>query len=139
MYVGDIPFDPKTDDPAFQFCNPSEIYQGFQFRHPGDETSRLLGAEVKSRFKFNPDWKSESGFITIRFAVNCYGISDRFRVIQLSTDLSHVKFKESMIRHLTDLTKQTRWPVRSIQLRSVDYHHYVTYKIENGQLIEVNL
>jgi hypothetical protein len=137
--VGDIAFDANVDDPKFQFCNPSFVFQGYEVRNTHDEIRKWISSQLKEKFVFNDAWKNEKGFITVRFAVNCFGLTDRFRVMGVTKDLQSVIFPPDLNQHLTKLVKEIKWPVEHYKLQAVDYYQDVTFKIENGKLKDVLL
>ncbi|HEY5825818.1 MAG TPA: hypothetical protein VIT44_15695, partial [Cyclobacteriaceae bacterium] len=81
----------------------------------------------------------QTGFITVRFAVNCFGLMDRFRIRGVDSNLKARDFPLDLTQHLIRLVKEIKWPVKTYQLKSVDYYQDVTFKLVNGELIEVVL
>lgn len=135
--VGDIPFDPKTDNPRFQLCNPRWVWQGYQLKTKMDETPLLVAREFKAQFKSKDEWKNESGLIRVRFIVNCQGQSDRFRLLELDFDLKDKKFNESLTAHVLNIARSIQWPARRAQQQTVDYYHHFSIRIVDGQLIDI--
>jgi hypothetical protein len=137
--VGDIAFDTKNDDPKFQFCNPNFVLQGYELKTSSDESRAWISEQLKQKFTYDPSWKGQSGFITVRFAVNCFGLTDRFRSIGVNSNLMAVEFPSAMTKHLIKLVKEIKWPVQNHRLQAVDYYEDVTFKIINGELKEALL
>lgn len=135
--VGNIPFDQKTDDASFQLCNSNWVWQGYQLKTMADETSLAVDREFKSKFTPAPEWKDQSGIIRIRFIVNCNGKSDRFRLLCMGSDMKEKQFNEDLKAHVIKISKQIQWPVRRAQQQTVDYYHYFSIRIVDGQLKEV--
>ncbi|MEI9918761.1 MAG: hypothetical protein WDO14_08155 [Bacteroidota bacterium] len=135
--VGEIPFDPKRDDPKFQMCNPNWVWQGYQLKTKMDETPLLVAREFKSQFRTKDEWKNESGIIRVRFLVNCNGQSDRFRLLGLDFDLNEKKFSETLSAHVLSIAKNIQWPSRRVQQQTVDYYHHFSIRIVNGQLVDI--
>lgn len=97
---------------------------------PAKQISELL----LKRFSFKEEWKNDTGFITVRFAVNCFGLSGLFRVKGVNGQLEEKTFTASLNNHLLELVKAMKWPQGMYNLQAVDYYHYVIFKIENGKL-----
>lgn len=135
--VGDIAFDASTDDPKFQVCNSNWILQTYWLKTKMDETPLLVDKEFRSKFTPRDEWKNESGLIRIRFIVNCNGVADRFRLLELDNDLTEKKFSESLRAHVLSIAKGIPWPPRRAQNQTVDYYHHFSIKIANGKLDDI--
>lgn len=135
--VGDIPFDPKTDNPKFQLCNPDWVWQGYQLKTMMDETALTVDRDFKRKFTPMPEWKEENGIIRVRFIVNCNGQSDRYRLLELGFDLKEKQFSEGLRAHVLKVAREMQWPVRRAQQQTVDYYHYFSIRIVEGQLKDV--
>jgi hypothetical protein len=102
-----------------------------------DETPVSVDWELRSKFTAAPEWKNENGILRIRFVVNCNGKSDRFRVLGLGFDLKEKEFNEGLEAHVVNIAKGIQWPVRRAKQQTVDYYHYFSVRIVNGQLKDV--
>ena len=140
-HVGDIAYDPELDDVGFKVCNPQFVLQyynfgkGFQFN---GEKKKILDY-FQARYTGTP-FKGESGYISIRFIVNCEGNTGRFRVIEMDMDYQSKKFSRELHDTLLDLTtKLTGWPICSYEtpIQVVDYYQYLLFKIEDGAIKEI--
>jgi hypothetical protein len=135
--VGDIVFDARTDDPKFQLCDPNHVFQGFQLKTKMDETSIMVANELRARFKSRDSWKNENGIMRVRFLVNCSGIADRFRVLGLDFDLKEKQFNDELSAHVISISKGIPWPARRARDQTVDYYHYFSIHIVNGELTDI--
>lgn len=135
--VGSIPFDPKTDDPKFQLCNPNWVWQGYELKTMMDETALTVDREFRAKFGKMPSWKGENGLIRIRFLVNCNGQADRFRLLCLGPDLREKDFSADLKAHVIKVTSEIQWPVRRAQQQTVDYYHYFSIRVIDGELKDV--
>jgi hypothetical protein len=135
--IGDIAFNPHTDDPKFQLCNPLAVWQGYYLKTKMDETAVGVAREIRSKFKSNDAWLNESGIIRVRFVVNCSGVADRFRALGLGFDLQEKQFSESLRSHILAIAKSIQWPMRRANDQTVDYYHYFSLRISNGQLTDI--
>ena len=137
--VGDIIFDARTDDSKFQFCNPNFVLQGYELKKRADESRKWISDQLKQNFVFHPSWKEQTGFVTVRFAVNCFGLTDRFRAIGVTADLRAFDFPSAFTQYLIKLVKEIKWPVENYRQQAVDYYQDVTFKIVKGELKEALL
>jgi hypothetical protein len=137
--VGNIAFDPGTDDPKFELCNPAKVWQGYHLKTMMDETPINVNREVKAKFVPRAEWKGENGIIRVRFIVNCNGAADRFRLLELGFDLNEKQFSDDLRAHVISIAKEIQWPVRRARQQTVDYYHYFSIRITDGQLKDVIL
>lgn len=139
LQVGDIHFDSKVDDPNFKLCDETRVQQYFSFgkglQYKGEK------AKIDEHFKYRlktKEQKNESGFLTIRFIVNCQGKTGRYRVEAMDNEYNEMKFSENLTNDVLNLTKQLDgWIIGENEGKTYDYYQYLTLKIENGKLIEI--
>lgn len=139
LQVGDIYFDSKIDDPNFKLCDEDRVFQYYNF----GKGLQYSGEKIKINQHFKDglkakEQKDESGFLTIRFVVNCHGKTGRFRIQGMNNDYKEKTFNENLTSQLLSLTRQLDgWIVGEYEGKTYDYYQYLTFKIENGKLIEV--
>lgn len=135
--VGDILFNNLTDNKNFLICDSTKI-----------STSRrglaYLGASgsVKNaciqKFDFNPSFESFSGFITIRFIVNCQYETDRFRVQTMDFDFSAKNCPDALKKHLIQIVRELdQWQTSASRYEGLDFAKYLNFKIEHGRITNV--
>ncbi|HZY77985.1 MAG TPA: hypothetical protein VFE50_00585 [Cyclobacteriaceae bacterium] len=135
--VGDISFDPKTDDPNFKLCNPEWVLQTYMLKSIADETPLLVDREIRTKFTPRDEWKTENGIVTVRFVVNCNGQADRFRLTEMTFELEEKKFQESLRTHILEIAKSIQWPARRARQQTADYYHYFNLRIVDGQVKDI--
>ncbi|WP_313387078.1 hypothetical protein [Chishuiella sp.] len=134
-YVGDIEYNSKTDNKNFMLCSTSHINQYFY----GGKGLQYKGEKFElDNFFFslyeNKNITNESGLIRIQFIVNCYGETDRFRIISMDFDYKEKEFDKRITSQLLSITKNLKgW----IPKKNIDYYQYLIFKIVNGNLIEI--
>ncbi len=138
--VGDIDFDPKLDDIQFQTCNGNNILQYYNFyeslNYEGEKYA--LDEQIYSQFRQRKRAKNESGYITIRFVVNCHGETGRFRTTQMDCNYDIKEFDKSIVEQLESITKSLKgWLPGNGQKAKLDYYQYIIYKIDSGKIIEI--
>lgn len=140
--VGDIVFDPKTDNKDFVICQEYP-FDGFQYCTEGlggfDYNGEKLAIENEFKKTYNPNKvKKESGLIRIRFLVNCQGKTDRFRILSMDENYKAKEFDKNITEQLLQTTKKLDgWKPKKYEGKSVNYYQYLIFKINKGQLIEV--
>jgi len=139
-HVGDISFDDKLDDTNFKVCtNENNIPQYYNFgkglQYTGEKIAidKYFGENFKNKIQ-----KNETGFLTIRFIVNCEGKTGRFRVEGMDSHYQVKKFDKELENQILKLTMQLDgWIAGELQGQKLDYYQYLTFKLEEGQLIEI--
>jgi hypothetical protein len=139
LQVGDIYFDPKLDDPNFKLCDENRMAQYYSFgkglQYKGEKIK--INEHFKVGLKVN-EQRNVTGFLTIRFIVNCEGKIGRFRVEGMDNEYSQKTFSEGLTNQLMSLTKKLDgWIIGEHDGKAYDYYQYLTFKIENGILIEI--
>jgi len=87
------------------------IHQGFQY-----EGEMYAIKEHFKKYYKSPNIKGESGFITIRFLVNCHGETGMFRTSSIDFNLSKRIFSPKIQDQLLVLTKELKmWKVLDFQ------------------------
>lgn len=138
--VGDIEFDEKLDDPAFEKCSPEkrmsiQYYQGVrQFDYKGEKLAIIEKLEKEKISSGN----KMSGYITVRFLVNCEGKTGLFRVQQMNAELKETVPDKILGEKLLRFTQSLDgWLPKEIRGLKTGYYQYLTYKIEDGKVSEV--
>ncbi|NOT75168.1 MAG: hypothetical protein HOP08_09590 [Cyclobacteriaceae bacterium] len=138
LHVGDLELDEKLDDPAFKVCNKNKIYQYYNFgkglQYKGEKPMVI---ESFSAFPVK-EMKGETGWMTIRFIVNCEGKTGRFRVTGVDENYQSKNFDANIVKNLLSLTqKMDGWIIGMDDKEATDYYQYLTFKLEDGKLIEI--
>lgn len=138
-WVGDIAFDPKTDKKDFHLCTPEDIKQyhnfAFGFLYKGEKIA--LEQEIRSQYKAE-NVAAQSGWLRIRFIVNCKGETDRFRIIGMDENRKPVTFDKSISDQLLRITKSLQgWLILPDHDAPNDYYMYLIFKLDNGKLKEI--
>jgi|SRR6478609_10982791 len=139
-HVGDIAFDAKFDDPTFKICSEHSVHHQYYNFGKGVQYKGEKPA-IEKHFKevYSNKMQGETGYITIRFVVNCDGKTGRFRVQEMNNNYESKIFNKSLVARLLTLTKQLNGWIIGIDSnnKKVDYYQYLTFKIENGKLLEI--
>ncbi|MEM1325123.1 MAG: hypothetical protein AAGI23_04165 [Bacteroidota bacterium] len=139
-WVGDIEFDAAMDNPDFELCtDDSQIKQYFNDSQGLEYEGEKYTLERTIRDQYDTQKaKKESGWLRIRFVVNCKGKTDRFRVIGADENYEARDFHKSITDQLLNIAKSLDgWLPKTIDGQQIDYYQYLVFKIEDGQLTEI--
>jgi len=133
-WVGDIHFDSKSDDVNFTLCDSTNIiHRRNALNYPGGKEA--IKKECLERFKFQSSFESFSGFIMIRFIINCKNKKGRYRVQSLDFDFSLKECPVELKEHLLSIVKGLNgWTPRLEKDAGADFSKYLNFKIENGKI-----
>lgn len=137
-HVGDITPDSTQDDPGFTVCRETYIPQYYSIETGFEGEKPAIERHFRANFAKNKRWKGESGFITIRFVVNCRGQTGRFRMQEMGTDMKPKQFPRDLSGQLLELTRSLKgWRPGQSQIKALDYYQYLTFKIADGDIAEI--
>lgn len=138
-HIGDTEFLADTDGEGFQPCHPDLAIQYYNLGHTTGFAAEKPAIDRYFRQKYKvPALQGESGYFTVRFLVNCEGKSGWFRTEGMDFDYQPKEFNPGIANQLLKLSKELEgWKVAVHEEEKYDYYQYLTFKIENGQLIEI--
>ena len=140
--VGDLPFDESLDDKNFEICNKKNIKQ-YYVRSSTDSPAnyegekRALEKTILSQYNFAKT-ASENGYLTIRFLINCKGETGRFRIEEMNFEYQPIQFDQKISEQLLKIVKNLDgWIPRQNGETTFDFYQYLTFKIQDGQIIKI--
>jgi len=107
------------------------------------ERAGIKGGKGKLRAllkeKLNPaKLKGQSGYLTYRFVINCRGEAGWFVTEEAGLDYEKKLFSEACRMHLYEILKEEKeWKNVVIWSELRDAYTYITFKIKNGEIIEI--
>lgn len=128
-----------ANEDAFELCYKEKVFpyyygrqaSGFEF---GKDSLRQY---FRSRY-YNQGVTNESGYITIRFNINCKGEAGDYEIHQLGLDFEKKKFNRQIVDQLYDLTRALKsWKPVEFYGDKYDSFIHISFKIENGVLKEI--
>jgi hypothetical protein len=135
--VGDILFDPTSDDQNFMLCDSTKVISGRSSLSFSDNGSTVAEVCLKN-FKFQPAYASFSGYVIVRFIVNCQKETGRFRIQTLAEDFSSKECPLALQNHLSSIVQGLKsWKDRGTRGRGADRSKYINFKITNGKIENV--
>ena len=134
--VGDIIFDSSIDDPAFRVCDAHRVLQyyntGSYFLDHKKEISRYF----ISHYKVGGDTANQTGYLTIRFIINCSGETGRFRLYELDSAYQSFWFNKAVSGQLLTLVRQYKgWQPATYRGRVYDSYQYITFRLKKGRIV----
>ena len=138
LQVGDIYSDAEVDDPTFKLCDETRVLQyynlnGMQYRGEKPALNEPFFKRGSTLGK-----PSDTGYVTIRFIINCEGKTGRFRLTGMDQNYQEKEFSNSLTTQLLNLTKHLDgWEPAVYNGKKYDYYQYLTFKVEGGNLLEI--
>ncbi len=138
-WVGDITFDAALDDPAFELCRGElRVKQYFNFSQGLQYEGEKRAIVKVFQQQYQSIENDQSGWIRIRFIVNCKGETDRFRLMGADQNYDPMNFDKRITEQLLAITRSLNgWKILPNEEKPWDYYQYLIFKIENGQLKEI--
>ena len=140
-FVGDIESDVLLDDSNFTTClEDGPVMQYFNtgegFRYKGERPA-LVNA-IKELYKPTGNLLKQTGYIRIRFIINCRGEAGRFRVLTSDENFKATNFDTSITKQLVDIVSNLDgWQKMMKNESALDYYMYIIVKLENGIIKEI--
>jgi hypothetical protein len=138
-WVGDIEYDSTIDGNEFKICNPvNNVRQYFNM----SEGLQIEGEKIKIVKYFENNYQpinnDESGWIRVRFIVNCKGETGSYRIIESDENYQERAFDLRISQQIFQLTKSlSGWKVLEFEGIPVDYYQYLVFKISNGKIEKI--
>lgn len=133
-WVGDIPYDPNTDNSNFTLCDPTQVIHrrnGLTF--PGGKIA--IKKQCLENYKSKSIFQSFNGYIMVRFIINCKKETDRFRVQVLDYDFSIKECPNELTEHILSIVKGLQgWEPVLQKDSGSDFSKYLNFKIKDGQI-----
>ncbi len=80
----------------------------------------------------------ESGYLALRFVVNCEGKAGRFTTDEADLDFNKKEFPTETVQHLYEiLASVPDWQPVLVREENRDAYTYITFKLKNGKIIDL--
>ena len=123
---------------AYELCNDGKIahtYNGASLK-AYKPSKGVFRNNILNTYK-NENY-GESGYLNFRFLVNCKGEAGWFEIIEMDLNLNESDLNDDMVNQLLHLTSdKMHWKVLKDNGKLLNYYMYVSYRIENGDIIEI--
>lgn len=137
--VGVIEEGSFWEEDEFELCYKEKIFPGYYGRtNSGFSKSRdTLNNYFNTHFD-NNGFTNATGYITVRFIINCKGETGRYEIKEVGPDFKKTKFNKYLTEHILDLVKNLEtWTAVRFQGYDYDSFYHITFKLENGELVEI--
>lgn len=122
---------------GFEICNEDRIAQ---YYNP-ERATYVKGKNGLRKFilsNYENKGYSDSGYLNIRFVINCKGETGRYIIHENDLDLEPTQLDSNMVGQLFELTLQLdKWNPVFYREKNWDSYMYISYRIENGEIIEI--
>ena len=135
--VGEIYYNAALDDPAFKVCRPDRILEYYNTRSSFKDHKKEIEQYFQAHYKSveAPAADSQTGFLTIRFIINCEGMGGWFRLSELDSNYHKFHFDKAISGQLMTLTKALpRWQPAIYKNKVYDSYQYITFKLKKGTI-----
>jgi len=123
----------------FKLCYNEKVFPGYYGRkNAGFAKSKDTLDNYFHTLFDNNGFTNSTGYITIRFIINCKGEAGRYEIKQVGPDFKETKFNTYLTDHLLNLVKNLdTWTAVEFQGYNYDSFYHITFKLENGELVEI--
>lgn len=136
--VGDITFNARLDRRDFVLCDSAHLYQYYQVSSAFPGGHQVRRAYFQQHYQMGAPHSAATGYVVIRFVLNCRGETDRFRVSTLGPDFTAATFPPAVVAQLLRLTRELRtWHPAYREGTAVDTYLYLNFIFQNGYLLDV--
>jgi hypothetical protein len=132
-------FNVCNEDHLFQYYHHANNFSALATETQYDKGFNFLNQYFKSELKPILGAKKQSGWITIRFTVNCNGEKGRYKLYQMDETYKNFSFNTQLIKQIFDafMKLPNQWTIKNIHNMNVDAGYHLVFKIKNGKLVEV--
>ena len=122
---------------GFEVCNENFILQYYNpERATYSKGKNELRKFVLSNYTNNN--YTDSGYLNIRFVINCKGEAGRYIIHENNLDLEPQKFNTELVNQLFKITSNLKnWNPNFVRNEYRDSYMYLSYRIENGEITEI--
>lgn len=137
--VGDILFDETIDRDDFVLCDSTDIdHRRNSLVYPGGKKHMMT--LCRDGYKASEDFTDFTGYVVVRFLINCEGKTGRFRSEVLDLDFTPAGCSASLKNHILSIVKGLdQWADAKNSTPNRDHSKYINFKIVKGELESVHL
>ena len=141
-WIGFIDPSSSLSNNGFQTCADTVfLTQNMRYYFSENSAGYYGGySEIKRLLleKYNGEKYTDSGYLTIRFILNCRGETGRFVMNESSIDFNDYSFNQKLKNELLAFTmKLDQWRSVCYEDENEDAYVFLTYKIINGEIVEI--
>lgn len=137
----------KAHDSIYKRCSPYRPYQyyyrdrygnrgaGARYKYPNAHILK----ETQAYMSKQGQWEAENGYVRIRFLINCEGETAFWSIQTTDRNFKAKQFPKAMVKSLLDFTVSLdEWMPNTVDgISEIDDYRFITFKIENGEVVEI--
>jgi hypothetical protein len=136
--VGELHYDSTRDEPDFKICDTLRVLEYYNTRSYYRDHKREITQYLLEGFATRPEWTDQSGYLTVRFIINCKGQTGCFRLYQLDTAYQPAPFKKQLANTLQQLVESiSGWQPAKLRDTPYDSYQYITFRLRKGKIISI--
>ena len=136
--IGHIPSERVIASHNFKPC-----YEGlfFQYYNTTPDASYRFGKDSIRTYvnaNYQNNGYTDSGWLSYHFMINCNGVAGRYSVVETDANYQPGTFNNDLKQQLLKITQHFQdWTPTVYQNEPYDCVTYLTYKIENGEIVDI--
>ncbi len=135
-HVGDIYFNDSLDSEEFHLCDDQHILQYYSIGTHYFGGKRAIKKQLLDLFPV--DGFTDSGLLTVRFVVNCQGKTGRYRAKMINPSLKEIDVLDKNLAQIYKaISKLNNWQPGTVQKQFRDSYCQISFRIKNGQIIDI--
>lgn len=121
----------------FKICYPEPLPEYFSIRLKYKGGFREIKRIISENYKAPQNSKNQTGYLRMRFTINCEGKPGRFNVKGYDVDLNPRPFDAEITNQLFHITRRlVDWEMMSGE-KKIDCNRFLTFKLDEGFITEV--
>ena len=133
--IGDTHFIKHVDDPHFKFCDSTDVLHKRAFVGYKRGGMRAIYEDIYDNYVYQKTYATFSGYLIVRFAVNCHDESGRFRLQTVDLDFNLSEPPKALSQHIISIVKSLKgWKHPLYDNKDYDGYKFLTIKVQNGQI-----
>jgi hypothetical protein len=121
-----------------KLCKPEHRPEYWRVSAKNTKSSYQILDEWKSVFK-KPNGFNQTGFLTIRFIVNCHAKLCCFHLYEMDKNYQPMAFDENVKTQLISFIKNINgWKSAEYEGKPLNYRYYLNFTIQNGEFKRVS-
>jgi hypothetical protein len=143
------PGDYKLDSiERLKLCEPTYVLQYYEFQLSGEGMKTTDMKNSKSSSQILNEWNAlfkkpenfnQSGFLTVRFVVNCQLETCCYNIYSMDENYQPVAYNENVKTQLIAFIKNLNgWKTGEYDSKATNYFYYLNFVIKNGEFKRVS-
>ncbi|MEW7289487.1 hypothetical protein [Aquimarina sp. 2304DJ70-9] len=137
--IGHVNLEKALFTEGFEMCDDKHLLGYYHSSAPRIYRENKLAFVQKIRGSYKNKNYQDTGYLNLRFHINCEGKVGNVEVNELDTDMRISNLTDSLVNQLVELSiKEDNWQVEKEKYETTHNHYmYLLFKIENGNIAEI--